>query len=253
LSRFFKRFANEGPMSKSAQELTRKEIKGPDKFQEAAKGAAEWAAGKEKVILAAAAGLLVLVAAGIGVSSWLDSRKAAAGGELYRAAAAASGEISSVPLPGIDRPVFASLEQKYRAQVDAAERVQKEHGGSRAAVSAALLAGSGHLALKEWDAAAAAFQRYLAEAPADDSLRYAAFDGLARAQEGKGDLDAAAKTWEQAAGVAFFKDRATLERARLLAKAGKADEARKALEGVAKESALAPEAQERLARLGAAP
>ena len=44
-----------------------------------------------------------------------------------------------------------------------------------------------------------------------------------------------------------------LERARLLAKAGKADEARTVVESVAKDSkepALQAEAQERLARLG---
>jgi tetratricopeptide (TPR) repeat protein len=239
-------------MSKSAQELTRKEIKGPDKFQVAASGAAEWAAGKQKAIVGAAVGVLALVAVVIGVSSWLDAQKVAAGGALYKAADAASGEISSVPLPGLDRPIFPTLEAKYRAQVEAADRVRKEHGGSRAALTASLLAGGGHLALKEWDPAIADFQRFLSEAPADDSLRYGAYDGLARAQEGKGDLDAAAKTWEQAAGIAFFKDRATLERARLLGRAGKADEAKKALEGVAKESPLAPEVQERLARLGGA-
>lgn len=239
-------------MSKSAHELTRREMKGPDKFQVAAAEAAEWAAKRQKAIVGAAVALLAVVAIVIGVMSWLDARKAAAGGALFHAADVASGEISSVPLPGIDRPVFPTDEAKRRAQITAAEQVRSEHGGTRAAITASLLEGSARLALKEWDAAAAAFQRYLSAAPAGDELRFGAYDGLARAQEAKGDLAAAAATWEQAAGIAFFKDRATIERARVLAKAGKADEARKALESVAKDAPLAPEAQERLSRLGAA-
>jgi tetratricopeptide (TPR) repeat protein len=238
-------------MSKSAHELTRREMKGPDKFQVAAAEAAEWAVKRQKVIVAAAVALLAAAAVVIGVLSWLDARKGSAGGALYHAADVASGEISSVPLPGIDRPVFPTQEAKYRAQITAAEQVRNEHGGTRAAITASLLEGSAHLALKEWDAAAAAFQRYLSEAPATDELRFGAFDGLARAQEAKGDLAAAAKTWEQAAAIGFFKDRATLERARVLAKAGKADEAKKALESVGKDAPLAPEAQEKLSRLGA--
>jgi tetratricopeptide (TPR) repeat protein len=239
-------------MSKSAHELTRREMKGPDKFQVAAAEAAEWAVKRQKVIAAAAVGLLLVAALVVGVMAWLDGRKAAAGGELYHAADVASGEISTVPLPGIDRPVFPTQEAKYRAQVAAAEQVKNEHGGTRAATTAALLEGNARLGLKEWDAAAAAFQRYLAEAPATDELRFGAFDGLARAQEAKGDLAAAEKTWEQAAGIGFFKNRATLERARVLAKAGKKDEAKKALESIAKDAPLAPEAQEKLSRLGAA-
>jgi tetratricopeptide (TPR) repeat protein len=239
-------------MPKPAHELTRKEMKGPDKFQVAAAGAAEWAAGRQKVIVGGVIGLLVLVAAVLGVLSWLESRKGAAGGELYRAIEVAAGEISSVPLPGLDRPVYATAELKYRAQVEAADRVRQGHGGSRAALTASLLAGSGHLALKEWDQAIAAYQRYVSEAPAGDELLFSALDGLARAQEGKGDLEAAAKSWEKAGAIAYFKDRAALERGRVLARAGKVDDAKKALEGVPKDSPVAAEAQERLSRLGAA-
>jgi tetratricopeptide (TPR) repeat protein len=83
------------------------------------------------------------------------------------------------------------------------------------------------------------------------TVEVGALDGLARAQEGKGDLEAAAKGWEKAAAIPFYKDRATLERARVLAKAGKTDEAKKALESIPKESPVAGEAQARLSRLGA--
>jgi tetratricopeptide (TPR) repeat protein len=238
-------------MSKSAHELTRKEMKGPDKFQVAASEAASWMATRQKQIVGAVVVALAVVAIVLGIQSWREGSKAKAGADLYRAIDAASGEVSAIPLPNMDRPIYKTTEEKEKAGLAEAEKVRQRHGGTRAAVTAALVEGDAQLQLKDWDKAIAAYQRYLDAAPADDSLRFAALDGLARAQEGKGDAAAAAATWEKAGGVAFFKDRAALERARVLAKAGKTDDAKKALESVAKDSPLAGEAQERLARLGA--
>ncbi len=237
-------------MSKIAHELTRKEMKGPDRFQVAAADVASWMAKRQKQLILGA-GVLVATAAVAAVASYMmDAGREKAGGLLYKAIDAASGEVSSVPLPNFDHPVYKTLEEKERAVIEAAGKVRERHAGTRAAATAALLEADAHVALGEWDKAVAAYQSYLAGAPADDSLRFGGLDGLARAQEGKGDLDAAAATYEKAAAIAFFKDRAVLERARLLAKAGKKDEAKKALETIAKESPLEAEAQERLARLG---
>ena len=237
-------------MSKTAHELTRKEMKGPDKFQVAAADAASWLTKHQKQFVLAVVVVAAAAVLAIGISSYRESQQVAAGGQLYRAIHAASGEVSSVPLPNFDKPVYPSAEARERAVLDAASAVRARHGGSRAAATAALLEGDAHLGLKEWDKAVASYQAFLAGAPADDSLRFGALDGLARAQEGKGDLDAAARTYQQAEEIGFFKDRATLERARVLARAGKAEEARKALQGIGKDSPLQPEAQERLARLG---
>ena len=237
-------------MSKSAHELTRKEMKGPDRFQVVAADAASWMAKRQKAIMLALAVLVVVAVAAVGISSWRSSRQARAGGLLYRAIDAASGEVSSVPLPNTDVPVYKTAQAKERAVLDAAAKVREGYAGTRAATAAELLQGDAHLRLGEWDKAIASFQSFLSGAPRDDSLRFAALDGLARAQEGKGDLDAAAKTYEQAAQIGFFKERAMMERARVLAKAGKNDEARKVLEGIAKDSPLKAEAQEQLARLG---
>jgi tetratricopeptide (TPR) repeat protein len=238
-------------MSKTAHELTRKEMKGPDRFQVAASEAASWAAARQKQIVGAVIGLLAVAAVVIGITSYLDGRKTKAGADLYRAIDAASGEVSSVPLPNVDRPVYKTVEEKEKAVLAEAEKVRQRHAGSRAATTALLLEGDAHLQLKEWDKAVAAYQQYLDQAPGDDALRFGALDGIARAQEGKGDVAAAVKAWDKAAEIAFYKDRATLEKARVLAKAGKADEAKKALESIAKESPLAAEAQARLSRIGA--
>jgi tetratricopeptide (TPR) repeat protein len=238
-------------MSKIAHELTRKEMKGPDRFQLAAADAASWMAKRQKQLVLGVAALLGLAAIAVGASYVMDSGREKAGGLLYKAIDAASGEVSSVPLPNFDHPIYKTLDEKERAVIDAASKVRELHAGTRAATTATLLAADAHLALGEWDKAIAAYQSYLASSPADDSLRFGGLDGMARAQEGKGDLAAAAKTFEDASAIAFFKDRAGLERARVLAKAGKKDDAKKALEAIAKESPLAGEAQEQLARLGA--
>ncbi len=238
-------------MSKIAHELTRKEMKGPDRFQLAAADAASWMAKRQKQLVLGAAALLGLAAIAVGASHVMDSGREKAGGLLYKAIDAASGEVSSVPLPNVDHPTYKTLDEKERAVIDAAGKVRERHAGTRAATTAALLEADAHLALGEWDKAIAAYQAYLASSPADDSLRFGGLDGMARAQEGKGDLAAAAKTFEDASAIAFFKDRADLERARVLAKAGKKDDAKKALKAIAKESPLAGEAQEQLARLGA--
>jgi predicted negative regulator of RcsB-dependent stress response len=240
--------------TKAAGEITRKEMKGPDQFQVAATQLVEWAAARPKLLAGGAAGLVVVAAASIGVHAWATSSRDAAGTALYRALSSAEGEISSVPLPGLDRPIFKTTEERARAVIAAADKVRKDHPGSRPALTAALASGEAHLQLREWDAAAADFRAYLSTARPDDSLRFVAFDGVARAQEGKGEADAAAQSFESAGQAApFFKDRAALDRARVLAAAGKLDEARKLLKAFPdenKDSSLKAEAQERLARLG---
>ncbi len=238
-------------MSKTVHELTRKEMKGPDRFQVAAADAASWMAKHQKQMTLGAVAVVALAAIAAVASYALDSRRSTSGGLLSRAIEAASGEVSSIPLPNVDRPIYKTLDEKEQAVIAAANKVRERAGGTRSATAATLLEANAHLALREWDKAISAYQSYLSSAPADDSLRFAGLDGLARAQEGKGDLAAAAQTYEKAAQISFFKDRATLERARVLAKAGKADDAKKALETVPKDSPLAPEVHEQLARLAA--
>lgn len=237
-------------MSKSAHELTRKEMKAPDRFQAAASEAAGWMVKRQKQLALAVGAVVVLAVVGLGIAEYAGSRGTKAGAALGQIIEAAGGEVSAIPLPNFDRPVYKTKDEKEKAVLDAAAQVRDRFGGTRQAATAALLEGDARLALGQWDLAAAAYQTFLAAAPADDSLRFAALDGLARAQEGKGDRAAAAKTYAQAAEIPFFKDRASLEQARILTQAGDKDGARKALEAVGKDSLLQAEAQARLARLG---
>jgi len=238
------------PQGKATHELSRKEMKAPDRFQVAVSQGTEWLGRRRKAVAVGAAvvvGALVLAVAG---SSWKESRQAKAGALLAQAVDAAAGQISPVPLPNSEHPVYRSAEERAHAVIEAAGKVREAYGGTVAAATAALLQGGAYMDLGEWDRAIAAYQAFLSGAPGDDSLRFAALDGLARAQERKGNLEAAMSTYATASEIPSFRDRALLERARLLGAAGKKDEAKKVLESIPPTSPLRGEAQERLARLG---
>jgi hypothetical protein len=93
-------------MSKSAQDLTRKDIKAPDKFQVAATEAATWATAHGRSILIGAVGVLVFVVAAVAFTAWRSSRAERAGSLLYQALAAASGEVSASAPEGGSTPVY---------------------------------------------------------------------------------------------------------------------------------------------------
>lgn len=240
-------------MSKS-EVLTRKDMKEPDKFQQAATQAASWiAARRRRVVMlgAVAVGLVVILAIVSALRTRRDEQAGAAAADLL---SVMSGEVSAVPLPGLPGPFFPTEEAKQRAIVAAADRVVADHGGTPAAALASLAAGDAHLRLRAWDAAKAAYERYLADAAKDDSLRFGALEGIGLAEEGKGNLDAAAAAYDRLAREApAFADRADLDRARVLAAQGKTADAKALLAGFSdkhKDSQLTAEASERLARLG---
>ncbi len=236
------------------EELTRKDMKAPDAFQTAAGKAAAWIGGKQRTIVGAVLGALVVVAIVLGAMAWMDSRKAAAGALLYRTLDDADGQISSVPLPGAGVPTFPDSQSQYRAVLGKAGELRKTYPSSEAARTAALAAAAANLRLASWDAAIADYDGYLAGSGPKDSLAFLAIEGVARAKEAKGDVPGALAALEKLPTQAPARaDRASLERARLLARSGKPDEARKLLEAFPqefKDSQLRPEADRQLASLG---
>lgn len=234
--------------------ITRKDMKEPDRFQQAATQAAGWVASRRRhvvIAVVAAAAALILVAA---ISTIRSQRAQAAGAAASDLLTTMAGDVSSVPLPGLPGPFYPDEQARQRAIVADAERVVAAHPGTRAADLATLALGDARLRLGEHDAAKAAYERFLAAAPADDSLRFGALEGIALADEQKGDLDAAARGYERLGREApAFADRADLARARVLAQAGKTAEAKEILAKFPERherSLLTPEASERLARLG---
>ncbi|HSN90061.1 MAG TPA: hypothetical protein VLS93_02435 [Anaeromyxobacteraceae bacterium] len=237
-----------------SQELSRKEMKGPDRFQATAGQAAGWMAGHRRLVFAllAAAGAAVVLA--IVVSAVQTHRAETAGTALSAVSAALAGQVSAVPLPGAPGPFYPTEEARQRAVLEAAEKVAAEFSGTPAGHTAALAAADARFKLGEWDAALAGYQAYAAAAGKGDSLLFGALEGIALVEEAKGNAEAAALAWERLARDAPSQAaRADLERARLLLRAGKAQEARALLASFPEKHADSPlvaEAAERLARLG---
>ena len=240
-------------MSKTP-EMTRKDMKEPDQFQQVAGEAASWLTGhrNQSLLVAGTVAAVVLV---VGVVTGLRERSAEkVGGLLSAVYQAAGGTVSAIPLPGQDGPTFPTEAARQKAVIEAAGKVIAEASGSRQAALASLAKGDAHYRLGEWDAAATAYQAYLAGADKGDAFRFGALEGLALVEEAKGSSEGALAGWSKlATELPGFADRADLERARLLAASGKAAEAKKLLAGFAeahKGSALASEATARLGKLG---
>ncbi|HTN52125.1 MAG TPA: hypothetical protein VML50_06950 [Anaeromyxobacter sp.] len=240
-------------MSKSTV-ITRKDMKEPDSFQTAASQAASWLASRKKHVVVAGAAVvaaLLLIAA---LSSIRARREERAGAATAALLTVIGGEVSSTPVPGLPGPTFPTEEARQTAILQEAEKVIAEFSGAPAAEMARLAKADAQLRLHRWDAAQASYEQYLSGAPKDDSLRFGALQGLALVAEGKGDLAGAAKAYERLASEApRFADRADLERARVLAQAGKTAEAKELLAAYPdrhKESFLTPEAADRLTKLG---
>ncbi len=234
--------------------LSRKDLKAPDKFQEVATRAVDWITGHKKQARAGAVIVAVLVVGAIAAGVAGSARDEKAGALGYEVVRAVGAELSSVPLPGQSGPFFATDAERQKAVIAEADRVIAEYPSTAAGRLALLMKADAQYRLGEADAAIAGYQKYLSESPAEQSLRFGALEGIALALESKGKLDEAAAAWERTAREAApYADVADLERARVLAAAGKVDEARKLLDGFAgrhKETTLAAEAASRLARMG---
>jgi tetratricopeptide (TPR) repeat protein len=235
--------------------LSRKDMREPDRFQVVANQAAAWVSARKKQV-ALVGGIAALALVAIAVVAAVQASRAEAAGN------AASALLELVGAPVVAKPgegsiarTFPTDEAKQRAVIAEADKVAARHGGTRAGALALLVKADALYSLHEWDKAGAEYERFLQAAPADDSLRFGALDGLGLVAEAKGDLAGAAKAYERMAKDApGFADRADLERARVLAAAGKKDEARQLLAGFAashKDSPLAGQAAQRLADLGA--
>ena len=242
-------------MSKSAHELTRKEMKAPDQFQVVAGQAAGWLAQHQKRIVAIVAALVgVMLVMGV-VSVFQGKQEEKAATALYKVLEAMGGQIATAtPTPGAQGPFYKDEQEQQKAILSAADGVIKGFPSSRAARVARLAAASAHLRLGENDAALQTYQDTVASFRPGDGLQFAVLEGLAFTQEAKGDLKGAAATLDRLSKDSpEFKDRAMFEKARLLAKDGQLDEARKILTAFPTENAtsmLQGDAKALLERLG---
>jgi len=235
--------------------LSRKDMREPDRFQVVANQAIAWLSARKRQAALVGGAVALVIAAAIGTAAVRTSRAEAAGRATSTLMDLVAAPVVAKPVEGDTSRTFPTEEAKERAVVAEADKVLAEYGAGRSGILAVLVKADALYALKEWDKAGAEYERYLREAPADDTLRFGALQGLGLVAEAKGDLAAAATAYERMGREAPpFADRADLERARVLAAAGKVDEAKEILVKFAenhKDSSLVGQASQQLARLGA--
>lgn len=240
-------------MSKT-EVISRKDMKEPDKFQVAASQAASWMVVRKKHLVVAAGAVVAVILIAAVFSTLRAQKEKEAGAAASALLGAMGGQVSAVPLPGVTGPFYPTEEARQQAILAEADRLLAAHPGTGPAALALLARGDASYKLRAYDAAADAYQKFLSAAPQDDALRFSALEGLGLVAEAKGDLAGAAAAYERLGKEApKFADRADLERARVLQAAGKTAEAKELLAAFPerhKESRLATQAAERLARLG---
>lgn len=179
--------------------------------------------------------------------------------ELFgRATAIAEAELitDALPVKSEDKiPRYKTDQERAGAALAELEKLDKDFSSSRVA-QRSLLARAGLLfRLGRLPEAEAAWKKFLDAAPADDSMRFVASEGMALCAEGQNRLDDALAIYRQLEPKSgdFFRDRALWGQARLLTKKGdKKGAGQKYQELITRlaESPLRDDAQNRLGLLG---
>lgn len=237
-----------------ATKMSRRELQGPDRFQQEAGGVFDWAQNHPKEVAMGGAGLLVVILAiglifGGGGSDRVDN---AAGEDFAAALALVDRPVGGTAAEGQEAP-FATEREKQEAVAAAMEKVRSEHGGTSTAVAAALPLADARYKLGQYEDALGLYDEYLKKAPRDAQLRFLALEGRAQTLEAMGNTDQALQAWDRLASDApAYADRALYGKGRLLEEQGRTDEARQAYETIRSEhgqGAMARLAAERLAVL----
>ena len=159
--------------------------------------------------------LVVIVVGAGGYLYYSHHSKTAASDAAHGLAAAVEAEEATVIPEDVDerteeqkkfdvRDVYGTVKEREEAVLKGYRQVITEHGGTGASILARLGEGGVMLDRREWDQAIAAYDEVLGSklAPADPDVQARALEGKGFAMEGKGDLDAALKTFEKLGAVA---------------------------------------------------
>ncbi|MBI5494382.1 MAG: tetratricopeptide repeat protein [Deltaproteobacteria bacterium] len=185
---------------KDAEKQEKKELLKPDEFISTTGRAFQWLQDNSQTVLT---GIAVLFggAALVGALSWYQgSRNSEASLDLYRALKPYHRPVSAVSAPDAtaeDEKPFATAKEKWTAARDALKPVADKHAGNGAGRLALLYLADTHAHLGEYADAITAYQKFIRDTSASDAMRWVGLQGLASAQEAKGDTKDAAKTFEE--------------------------------------------------------
>lgn len=236
--------------------LSKRELAGPDKFQETTQSYLDWAHHHPREVILAGVGLLaVILVIGLVFGRSSGPKITKAGVELSEALELLDRPVVApgAEAPEAGTPTFASETEKQQAIEKALVAVREQHPDEDAARAALLPLADARFKLGKFDEALKGYDEYLSSAKEGDPMRFLALEGRATALEAKGDLAGAAEAWDRMQKDApDFEDRALYGKARLFEREQKWDDARKLYEQLKKDHAQSPMmrlASERLATL----
>lgn len=169
-------------------------------------------------------GLVVLLFAGWGVSTWMEGRKEHATDQLGRAMRIAEAELltdkDKDAEPSEDTPRFKTSKERIEAALGAIDQLSKDYGSTPAAlraklVRAGLLYDQGRFADAE-----ALYKEFLGAGPREQPLVLLAREGVGLCAEARGDLAAALAAYQEMAKDTVLRERAMWNQARVYAKQG---------------------------------
>lgn len=228
------------------------ELVAPDPFLESAGKAALWVEKYARLLVLAAAGLVLAVVLVLVLGAQKERSSAALTArfgeavEKYQDALALSATGTTAE----------AQNKAYEAALPEFERLLAENATSPAVRLGSLYAGDLARRLGRLDAAEKHFAAYADQAKPDDSLLHVALEGAGYAAEDQNRSDEALRYFERLADLPdrYYRDYALAHQARVLEKKGKKDEAIARYRSLLKEmtdSPLRAAAEARLAALGA--
>ena len=221
---------------------------GDDAFQGAVRGAGRGVARRGRIIALALVAAVVLAGVAVIVYAQRTTKTAEAtqilaAGAAYEARARIGDPLAifGAPLDHPPFPVFSDEAARDAAVAKAVADLQQVAPGTSPALAAKLVEGAAKLRDGDFAAAEATYRDFIKAAGEAHPLLFLAREGLASAREGRGDVDGALAELRILAGSkgAFYREMALYHQARILADAGRKDEAIAALRSYAEEFPLA--------------
>jgi len=242
----------------SPEEEAAAQVAAQDEFQVKGFELVEWVQDNRGLVLGFI-GAVVVAGLGFGIYSVANrGNDTAASADWAKALVIWDAPVGTDPDPADDVAAYATEEERTKAARTAFEGVIAKHKGTGSADLASLYVGHAALKSKDYDGAIAAYQAFLDGLSATDSLRFAGLNGIAAAQEEKGDIKGAIATLETVVGLTNKTDRdgALLNLGRLYKKDGDDAKARQRLDSLLADypdTMLKPRADEILATLSGTP
>jgi predicted negative regulator of RcsB-dependent stress response len=219
-------------VAEKSEKMTKQELSAQDAFQLYGAEASDWLMKRQQIIGATLGVLLVggLVAATVHYFSSRSEEKASKqlGQALTVLERPVVTGVDLQPAEAGQEPPFKSEKEKDEAIVKTLSDFRGAHGGSDAAVMAALPLGKAQYRLGNYDGAIAAFDEYVAKGEKNEPLMVSAREGQGYAHEAKGQLDQALASFQEMAKLdagGFLQGMGQYHQARILVAQGKKDEA----------------------------